>query len=139
MERSEKKAYLGKYVELSEECESLVAEYENLMTIATHITQTLSLVPGGGGSNDHSKIEECAVKMTELQEKIANRIGVLEKYRNSVVGAINNSPKANYRIILRYKYVSGLSNFEIAGELGKSERHVSRVLNKAVDSISIQL
>lgn len=93
--------------------------------------RTRALDPGAL-SDDASLLDCYATFCTPSQEAVAH------EEQERVERAIDELP-ANYRNVLRLKYVVGLSNEEIAGELGRSQEYARMFLARARQRLSVLL
>ena len=137
MTRQEKKDFLHSYWEITHNCKSLTMELEKLQTLATHITANISPVPGGGNGNK-SKIEECAIRIVEIETKLEEELGRTVATREAILKAIESLPRQYDKTLIRYRYINCLSYSKIAEETGVDERWVRRKINKAIDNMKLQ-
>ena len=114
------KEYLSRFIILNKEIDSAVAEYEMWRSKAEHITSTIS--NGGGGKSATAKFENPVDKMLALNSTINNKIDTLIKYRREISNVIEHVEDDTYRVLLRYRYISGYTFEQIAVKLCKSWR-----------------
>lgn len=133
MQNREKHAYLSQYKYVLQDIKALLEEYERIKTIATHITQTITPTPGGSGND--SKLERCAIEMAEISAKLEKRINSMTDTKDEIEAKIAAVKGKRYQQVLRYRYISGMTNAQIAELTDKSDRQISRIMRKALNEV----
>ena len=106
--------------------EERLAEME---TRATHITQTLSGMPAGGG--DGKKLEREAVAIADLRSLLEDKRARCQSQLLQLERYIQSIPDSLTRQIFTLRFAEGKSWAKVAETIGYSERHIYR-LNKLV-------
>ena len=138
MESSEfkrKMLELERYRELQNEIVGYNYELTKWSTIGMSVSPNHS--NGSGGRRGSSKPETAAVNMELIRANIQRDIDRCNKERERIKKAVEKVDKRYYRIVLQYKFLSGMSNRTIAEKLKKNERSVYRLIKNAVEYIDI--
>ena len=138
MESSEfkrKMLELERYRELQNEIVGYNYELTKWSTIGMSVSPNHST--GSGGRRGSSKPETAAVNMELIRANIQRDIERCKKEREHIKKAVEKVDKRYYRIVLQYKFLSGMSNRTIAEKLKKNERSVYRLIKNAVEYIDM--
>ena len=136
MTYNEKKRFLESYIYSIRKVKGLQNELEELLTISTGITQKLKPVMVQGGSNSN-KIENGAIKMAELEDKIEQEIERAISRREDVERVISQIRDTRRREIVEMRYIHGMSVSRIAHEIEKEDTNVYKMLRKSIRSLDI--
>lgn len=128
-ENEMKKEYLLKYRGHVRRINRIEAELSELRTMKLSISVNNDGMPHGSGRSDMSGY---AAELDELERNL-----IQEKYRRMVVhkeisAQIRCLDSETERDILFYRYIKGLNWWEIAEQMGYSERHITRLHGKAL-------
>ena len=136
MTREEKKKWLMRVTRVKSEIIELEEMRKTSLERATAITASYSKAAAGGGADPH-KFDPLAMageiidnRIRDLQTAIAETVIVI----NSMEETENMSVK---RKILILRYIQGMEWDEIAKRIHYSERHAKRMLDDAIDHLSI--
>ncbi|MCQ2609154.1 MAG: sigma-70 region 4 domain-containing protein [Bacteroidales bacterium] len=132
---NEKKKLLESYRRKNIVPEKYLEEYEKHFTAGTKITQTLSFTSGSHSNN--SKIEQAAIKMAEVAEKIEKAKEANEQETKLVLYGISTIRKQRYRELLTMRYIKGMKLDDISDVLQKDKRTVERAIERAIISMRI--
>lgn len=132
----EKKIFLESYQVSQRKIKGLQREIEQWETIATGITQKLSATATHTNGTT-SKIENCAVKISEIERNIANELNIAKINREQVKTAIDNVKDVRKREILELKYINGLSVHRIAIDYDKADDNIYKMLRTAIKTMDI--
>lgn len=136
MTYNEKKRFLEGYLYSVRRIKGLQNELEMWATIGTGITQKLKpvMVQGGNSSN---KIEDCAIRIAEIEDKITKEIedSIIEKAK--VESAIMTIKDTRRRELIQLKYINNVPVKKIALDYGKPNDSIYKMIRKTVKSMDI--
>lgn len=89
-----------------------------------------------GGIGARSRIEDFMCKIIELEEAVAHDLEKLAVFKAKIEEIISGIKRAEYRQVLELRYISGKTLQQVADEMGYCYRHVTRLRNKALESIA---
>lgn len=136
MTKEEKIAWLRGYRTAALEVERLRGEIERWRSLAEKVTPTLSALPAStsaNGTRTETAVEQIAERCAALELALcvmAARCEATEK-------AIQSVPDERLRLLLRYRYIDGLSFERIAGKLKLSRQWVCELHDNAVKRIEL--
>lgn len=135
-ENDRKKEYLWNYRKHGRKIKRIEAEIEEIRSMKMHPSQKdINGMPrGASGQGDLSgyiaelqEKEEClyteGVKQVEIYKEIHNRINQLEN--------------EDERDVLFYRYIKGMNWWDVAQNIGLSERRVYEIHGKALNNLNI--
>jgi hypothetical protein len=127
--------FLDSAVEAKVEYKRLNRRVEELESRATKMTQTMSGMPGGGGSG----MELLWAALADEREKLTQAAEEEFKRYHDVESFISRIEDPVYRIILRLRYLDGLKWIPIQQRLYKdgfyyTERHITRLHGEALNA-----
>jgi DNA-directed RNA polymerase specialized sigma24 family protein len=139
MTMKEKKEYLSGYIRAQNEITAAMCEIRHLEDIATKVNQVLEYRPFGGNTNDNkSKVEEAAVEIQSMIERIRPYVMSMERTKQEITNVINSKSKyKRQRLLLIWRYTRRMSDAEIAVAIGKDVRTVQRAMRKAIYDLNI--
>ena len=112
------------YRDAMRELDRLGEELEECRARAESMTASYSMTPGGGG--DGRRMEHHALKLAELGDEYALRLGNLAAQRLEVGRIIDAVPDVLTRAALRLRFLDGLTWEQTAAEVGQTRRHINR-------------
>ena len=118
------KEYLSRVRELDREIDRKVDRLGDLYAAVTKRTAQLSGMPGA--HNDRA-FEERMEKYLLLRDEINADIDRLIDLKTEICKAIDSLPEEKHRNVLERFYLQGMTNWEIADELGYNERTVYKL------------
>ena len=136
MTYNEKKRFLEGYVYSVRRIKGLQRELEEWQTIATGITQKLKDIPIRSSGNN--KIEDCAIKMAELENQLYDEIEKATQKRESIQIVVNQIRDLRRREIIELRYVHGLSVNMISYELDKDCENIYKIIRRTIKSLEIK-
>lgn len=135
MKYKEKDAYLKRYTEDSQRLYGLSQEIKKWRQIGASMAP--SGAPASGQSGSGGKIQTSAVNVADLVMEIEQDIAGVVKEREEIKQAIKTAQNRREGLILNLRYINGLSVFDIANQIGKSEKWTREMLKKAVNSLNL--
>lgn len=121
--------YLSRYRALSHEISQLKKEIERLdLLIKAPRISHLTGMPRSGRVSDGMDI---AAKVADMRDEYYLKLSELLEMQSRIEGLIN-SLEGEERIVIRYKYIDGLNNFDISEQMNYSERTIKRRLQSAL-------
>ena len=135
MTTKEKKEYLKRYRKIDKEINQLLLEKREILALGTKITPTYTDTPKGVGESD--KVQSTIEKLEAQEEKIDKKIDLLYEVKENIEKAIHTVEDDTLRVLLRYRYINGMTWEKIAVELNYAYRNVTRLHGKALRLIKI--
>lgn len=132
MDRETKKR-MTKYLDAKKEWEYWREEVRTQEATGPRIGAQLSGMPGG--QPDGSKTEREVEELEAVRDAEAAAADAMKAARAEVEALIARAPEAEQRIVLRRRYISGMSWEEIADRSGKSRQWVTQVHGTALKKI----
>jgi len=136
MTYNEKKRYLEGYISSVRRIKGLQRELEEWQTIATNITQKLREIPIRS-SNPGNKMEDCAMQMAEIEDKLLKEMQEANLKRDQVQESVSKIRDTRRREIIELRYVHGLSVNRISYELDKDRDNVYKIIRRTIKSMDI--
>lgn len=113
----------------------LELQREEIMTLATKVTTNLSPEPGGGGDSSR-KVENWAMKLSELDEKIDEQINIFSDVADEVMTLISLMPECTEKGIIYDRYITGLTFDKLARKNGYSESHTFLLHRRGIETLA---
>ena len=126
---SEAKYLLQKISFLDAEINSLIREYESVKATLLKATDYSNEVVATTKWNTN---EEKLVKLADKSIDINLKIDELVDFKIEMGNYIDQLEDERHRVILRERYINGLSFREISDILGYTERHLHRIHGEAL-------
>lgn len=136
MTSKEKKEYLSRYraaIAESGELEEEIAKWESR---AEKITSSPGAVPKSGQHSD--RVQDGAVALAELRDKLTTKVTRLIEMRLEIERAIETVSDDTQRILLRYRYVDGLTWEKIAEKMHYTYQWVCVLHGLALQKVKIK-
>lgn len=134
MTNQEKKAYLSGYKAGLLEIEQLEEEIRRLGAQAEGMR---SMGGGVAGSSGDNPMQACIDQMLEFQRMLTERLAENMKLRGSIENSIAAVEDAKLRLLLRYRYIEGMTFEEIAVRMFYSYMQICRLHGQALEQCSI--
>lgn len=134
MTSQEKKQYLERYNILNQEINRALEECEEWRARAQKITPSFSFAPKS--QSQESRLVNAVEHIIELENKMNADIDRLIQIRNEIEKSISTLPSP-LDLLMRYKYIDGLTWEEIAVKMNYSYRNVCYLHGKALSKINI--
>lgn len=128
---------LKRYIYLYQEIEILLEELERAKSYRERMTQLLSDVPKGGGS-DGTMLETATERIIEIETRIAGQVQQLTQERMETDEMISSIDNQRMRMIMQMHYISGKTWEQIADALFMDIRWVFRMRKKAIKKLTIK-
>ena len=126
------------YLELIQRLNVLInnelLEKENIATLATKTTQTLSDMPKAPGVSD--KIGNLSVKLMMKQQEIDNIIDVFVDLRDEIKAQIRTLPVDECDVLYKF-YVCNIGLFDIADERNQSVDWIKKLKWRGISHIKV--
>lgn len=130
----QKKEYLNGYRRHVRRINRIEAEIAEIREMRASISVNNDGMPSGSNQTDLSAyVAQLDRLERELIEERNNRIITYK----DIEKRIKNLKSRNENDVLFYRYIAGLSWWEIAEKLGYSERHVTRIHGKALSHFEL--
>ena len=135
MNREQKRQYLKRYIANKDAIRCLLEEATVIRSVATKITQSFSLTPGGKGGSD--KIQNAVDRLDGVASKLAKTATKLESECARICDLIESVSDPRYLAILTRRYLQGKTFAKICLETHYEYSTVMELHQKAIDSINI--
>lgn len=96
---------------------------------ACRTTSFPSGMPGGTGN--HSKVEEGAIRLAELKDAYKEAFDELERMRTALEPFIDSLDDYNDRAVMRLRYLKGYGTEKISDTIFMTERMVYYILSRS--------
>lgn len=127
-----KKEYLRGYRKHGRKIKRIEAELEEIRLMKMNPSMNNDGMPHGSSQSDLSKY---ASELDELENELYKEgVEQLKMYKD-IKSRINELIDEDEREVMFYRYIKGLEFWEIAKNVGYSERHVKRLHGKALEKI----
>lgn len=100
---------------------------------ATKITATITGMPRG--SDNHSKVEDGAIRMADLKDAYREAAEELEAMKEALDPLISDLDNADDRAVMRLRYIKGFSPEDIAEAIHRTDRSIYYYLSRAEDQL----
>ena len=84
-----------------------------------------------------SKIEDCVIKIIELEESIKNDIEKLVDLKSEIMAVIKAVPNVEYQTLLEKRYLCFITWEQIAVDMNYSMQHIHRMHSNALKEIVV--
>lgn len=137
MDFKQKHNYLMGYRRKMAQIESDTVEYERWVTIGAKMTQAFNAAPPSSCGSS-SRVEKSGIELMEIYDKLQREIQEALRCRDRIRKVINErAKKPRYAELLRWRYISGMTNAKIAEMIGKSEKTVSHAMVRAIETLDL--
>ena len=130
------KDYLLQARYLDERITSKTQQIASLNDLATRCTSTFSDMPRNP-NHGGSKIEDCVLKIIELEESIKKDIVKLVDLRSEIMAVIKAVPNVEYQTLLEKRYLCFITWEQIAVDMNYSMQHIHRMHSSALKEIVV--
>ena len=100
---------------------------------ATKITATITGMPRG--SDNHSKVEDGAIRISDLKDAYREAAEELEAMKEALDPLISDLDNADDRAVMRLRYIKGFSPEDIAEAIHRTDRSIYYYLSRAEDQL----
>ena len=101
---------------------------------ATKITAVITGMPRG--SDNHSKVEDGAIKVIDIIDSYNEVINELKLMRQELDPLINTLENTDDRAVMRLRYIKGFSPEDIAEAIHRTDRSIYYYLSRAEDQLA---
>lgn len=134
MTNQEKKEQLNRYRRMNDHIDALLLEKERWMTIATKVTPSYTGMPGGRSSDKQEGISD---RLSKIDAEITAQINELVRVRAEIVAVIDSVKDDTLRLLLRLRYIDGLTWERIAERMSYSWRQTVRKHGDALTAVKL--
>lgn len=125
------KEFLKSYCEFEQRIDQRLDEHARLKARAERITSTISEMPKYHGLSR----EDIIVKKVQLEIDIEEDLQRYKNMRKRVEDVISKLSNLKMQVVMRYRYINGLTFEDIALSLGNDVRHIYRVHGWALEEL----
>ena len=135
MTNQEKKKWLLEYRRLEQNIERDMEELQRLESRAEKITSMVSDMPKGSQQGD--SLQRSVEKICELKVSLNQRIDAAVEKRKEIETVTETLEDKTLQLLLRYRYIDGMTWEQIALKLNYSYMHVCRLHGQSLSQIML--
>lgn len=135
MTNQEKVKFLKRYKQIDKEINQLLLEKREIFSLGTKITPTYSDMPKGIGENN--KIQSTIEKLEAQENKINQKVDLLYKVKEDIEKALYTVKDDTLRVLLRYRYINGLTWEKIAVNMHYTYQWVYKLHGEALRKLKV--
>lgn len=136
MTNQEKKKWLLEYRRLEQNIERDMEELQRLESRAEKITSMVSDMPKGSQQGD--SLQRSVEKICELKVSLNQRIDAAVEKRKEIETVIETLEDKTLQLLLRYRYIDGMTWEQIAVKMRYDYRWVLRLHGRALERLTIE-
>ena len=136
MTNKDKKKWLLEYRKLDQDIERDMEELQRLKSRAEKITSSVSDIPKGESQGD--RIQLAVDRICELEERLNGKIDAAVKRRKEMEAAITTVEDRTLQLLLRYRYIDGMTWEQIAVKMNYDYRWTLRLHGRALTRLTIE-
>lgn len=129
------KEYLQQAYRLDNLIDAKLEQITQLRAMAEKQTATLSAAPISG-LQPHSRVENCMVKIVDLENEINRDIDRLVSLKRDIQQTISHIHNPDYRLLLELRYLNFKTWEQIAVQMHYSYRNILYLHGKALEQIN---
>ena len=129
--------YLENAVKIDQKIRDKWEQIQNLESMVTNMSASLSDMPGSGNRNIH-RLEDMIIKLTEQRDKLTKDMGELVNIKITVTNLIDSVDNWEQHEVLNERYFHNLPWDKIAEKRNYSLRHVYRLRDEGIKTIEIR-
>lgn len=130
------KEYLMQARYLDMRITSKTQQIASLNELATRCTGIFSDMPKNP-NHDISHVEDCILKIIDLQESIKKDIETLVDLKSEIMEVIKAVPNIEYQTLLEKRYLCFITWEQLAVDMNYSIQHIHRMHSKALQEILV--
>lgn len=136
MTNKDKKKWLLEYRKLDQDIERDMEELQRWKSRAEKITSSVSDMPKGGNQGD--RLQLAVDRICELEERLNGKIDAAVKRRKEMEAAIATVEDRTLQLLLRYRYIDGMTWEQIAVKMNYDYRWILRLHGRALTRLTIE-
>lgn len=136
MTNQEKKAKLNQYREAEAESSRLEQEIIKWYSKAEKMTTAVKLVPGGGEGG--RSLENSIEAIDALAGRLGDKRRETVRLRREIEDVIAAVPDVRLRMLLRYRYIDGMTWERIAVNMCMDARWIRRLHGRALSVLTLE-
>ncbi len=130
------KDYLLQARFLDDRINSKTQQIASLNELAAKCTTTFSDMPRNP-NRGHSRVEDCVIKIVDLEDSIKKDIEKLVDLKKEIMGVIKAVPNVEYQTLLEKRYLCFITWEQIAVDMNYSMQHIHRMHSAALKEIVV--
>ena len=130
------KDYLLQARFLDDRINSKTQQIASLNELAAKCTTTFSDMPRNP-NRGHSRVEDCVIKIIELEDSLKKDIERLVDLKKEIMGVIKAVPNVEYQTLLEKRYLCFITWEQIAVDMNYSMQHIHRMHSAALKEIVV--
>lgn len=135
MTNQEKVKFLKRYKQIDKEINQLLLEKREIFSLGTKITPTYSNMPKCTGTSD--KVQSTIEKLEAQENKINQKVDLLYKVKEDIEKALYTVKDDTLRVLLRYRYINGLTWEKIAVNMHYTYQWVCKLHGEALRKLRV--
>lgn len=136
MTNQEKKAKLNQYREAEAESSRLEQEITKWYSKAEKMTTAVKLIPSGGAAG--RSLENSIEAIDALAGRLGDKRRETVRLRREIEDVIAAVPDGRLRMLLRYRYIDGMTWTHIERQMGYERTQIWRLHGRALESINME-
>ena len=136
MTNQEKKAKLNQYREAEAESSRLEQEITRWYSKAEKMTTAVKLIPSGGAAG--RSLENSIEAIDALAGRLGDKRRETVRLRREIEDVIAAVPDGRLRMLLRYRYIDGMTWTHIERQMGYERTQIWRLHGRALESINME-
>lgn len=136
MTNQEKKAKLNQYREAEAESSRLEQEITKWYSKAEKMTTAVRLIPSGGAAG--RSLENSIEAIDALAGRLGDKRRETVRLRREIEDVIAAVPDGRLRMLLRYRYIDGMTWTHIERQMGYERTQIWRLHGRALESINME-
>lgn len=129
------KDYLSQALKIEKLIDSYFLEIEKLKELSRKIKTCAFEEHYGGSGSKEPEFVRCIDSISEYENKIAEETTKLVQLKKNIEDVISILESNEEKLVLRYRYLGGLSWYNIGVQLNMTERNARRIHNKAIKNL----
>lgn len=121
---------------LDDRINSKTQQIASLNELAAKCTTTFSDMPRNP-NRGHSRVEDCVIKIIDLEDSIKKDIEKLVDLKKEIMGVIKAVPNVEYQTLLEKRYLCFITWEQIAVDMNYSMQHIHRMHSAALKEIVV--
>ena len=130
------KDYLLQARFLDDRINSKTQQIASLNELAAKCTTTFSDMPRNP-NRGHSRVEDCVIKIIDLEDSIKKDIEKLVDLKKEIMGVIKAVPNVEYQPLLEKRYLCFITWEQSAVDMNYSMQHIHRMHSAALKEIVV--
>lgn len=133
------KDYLSQALRIGKLIDSYFLEIEHLKELSKKIKTCVFEEHGSSSGSKEPEFVRCIGSISEYENKITAETTKLVRLKQEIESMINVLDSNEEKLVLRYRYISGMGWDAIGMHLDMTERNARRIHNKAINNLEKEM